>query len=104
MRQRLDFIRSQGQVVDSDIIDQAGEESSGFEIITGTDVQSAIGGFKRILSGYIFCDFCAVHIKDPVRAVPCKADMMPLAVRNNRFRDERLRDKASRRKEGPGRS
>jgi hypothetical protein len=37
MRQRLDFIRSQGFVVDTNVVDQAGEEIPCFEIIAGTD-------------------------------------------------------------------
>jgi hypothetical protein len=40
--QLRDFIHGQGRIVDSDVVDQASEESSCFEIPAGTDVQTAI--------------------------------------------------------------
>jgi len=43
MHQRLDFIRTQGNVVDSDIINQAGEQTVHIKILAGADVHTAIG-------------------------------------------------------------
>ena len=93
LNQRLNFICSQRYVVNAYIVDQAGEESPGIKCLVYTDMHAAISGFQRILSSRISGDFCAVHVKDPVRVIPGKTNMMPLIISDYRFGNETLRNK-----------
>ena len=93
MRQFLDIFCAQRQVVYANVIYQTGEKTARIKHLASTDIQAAIRRFKRILSGCIFGDFCAIHIESPVRTVPGKADMVPLAVGNYGIGYQRLREK-----------